>query len=110
MLAFVDCSTAVERQVVEDWLSEHHPHARAVAMPSAGHGSPAELAVLDRVLEENEGRTVMPLGVACPPAERGGPRRATLPDMLPGRNPYRPPAARQKGILAKQPDRVRVIA
>lgn len=109
MLAFADCATAVERQVIDDWLSGHHPHARLVVMPTAGHGTPNELARLDRILDQNEGRQVMPLRVAWLPAERGGARRAKLSDVLPGRNPYRPPASRQKGILARQPDRVRVI-
>src|SRR3954452_14015794 len=109
MLAFADCATAVERQVIDDWLSGHHPHARLVVMPTAGHGTPHELARLDGILAEDEGRQVMPLRVAWLPAERSGARRAKLSDVLPGRNPYRPPASRQKGILARQPDRVRVV-
>jgi glycerol-3-phosphate O-acyltransferase len=50
------------------------------------------------------------LRVAWLPAERGGARRARLTDVLPGRNPYQPPGSRQKAILARQPDRVRVVA
>jgi glycerol-3-phosphate O-acyltransferase len=108
MLALVDCNTAIEHRVIDAWLADHVPGTHTVALPAPGHGTAAELDALAHLLDDDDLK-VLPVRVAWLPEERDGTRRATLSDMLPGRNPYRPPRRRQESILRQHPDRAQVV-
>ncbi len=68
-----------------------------------GGGLPADL------LDRDDDTTLVPVRVAWLPEEHAGRRVARLPDMIPGRDPYRPGERQQRRILARQPGRARVL-
>lgn len=96
--------TPVERELVSEHL------ARTVG------GSPrfVELPLTDAQFAEFsphlEGDPrLVPVGVLWRPSERGGSRRAGVADLVRGVNPYRPTPRQQKAIVARDPERARVV-
>jgi glycerol-3-phosphate O-acyltransferase len=97
-------TTALERQVLEEWTARHDPAA------TDGAGTErVEPEALGRRLQLGDDPIVTPVRVAWLPRERDGARTARWSDVLAGRNPRRPSARRQRLIRDREPDRCRVV-
>lgn len=96
-IVLVDARTDTERQVIDEWAGDNHPHARVLTLDQLD---------LERLLPDTE---LIPARVVWLPPVRRGERRVSLADAVVLSNPRRPPAFRQPAIRKRFPDRVRVV-
>lgn len=103
----------LERRLITDWLEQHHPGvAREVVRISstrawdAGRVDPA----LSARLAKGDDPLLTPLRVAWLPREREGERAVRLTDLLTLGNPRAPTPIGKRWVLARHPDRCRVVA
>lgn len=99
-------ASPLERRVLEQWAQRDRAAGSEGALAIAAAGEPR----LASLLADDGDPWVAPARVAWLPPERDGDRRAVLTDVLTLTNPRRPPELLKGRILAKQPDRCRVIA
>jgi glycerol-3-phosphate O-acyltransferase len=98
--------TEVERELVAAHLADSDgPDVRIVEFPRTA----AQYADIGSLLDLDPELRLVPLSVLWRPAERGGTRRAGVTDVLRGVNPYKPSSRQQKAIVAREPDRARVV-
>jgi glycerol-3-phosphate O-acyltransferase len=100
----------VERSLVRDWVARQPAADRSelVELPSLRAPKPA-FARLAAQLDVEESTRLVPVRVLWLPRERDGRRRATVTDLVLGRNPYQPPVRGQAKIAAEEPDRCPVV-
>jgi glycerol-3-phosphate O-acyltransferase len=104
----VQASTPTEERLIRDAASA----SASAGVPVVGLGPPGDpdASLPAEVLGRGGDTLLVPVRVAWLPAEHAGQRAAQLADLLPGHDPYRPSERRQQRILARQPDRARVLA
>ncbi len=102
--------TDVERSLVRDWVTREATGGPSglVELPSLRASKPA-FAHLAGQLDVDQSTRLVPVRVLWLPRERDGRRRATVTDLLLGRNPYQPPVRSQARIAAEEPDRCPVV-
>ena len=98
-LVLADARTATERQLIDEWVREHHPGAPVIALDSDD---------LDARLRAKDDVLIVPVRTTWLPPERGGERRARAIDLLLMTDPRRPWARAQRRIVKRSPDRVSV--
>jgi glycerol-3-phosphate O-acyltransferase len=106
-VVLVQAATPTEERLIRERIAAAGGPARAVvSLPPGSQGAWRPAGVLDR----DDDTALMPVRVAWLPEERSGRRTATLADLMPGRDPYRPSERQQQRILARQPGRAVVLA
>jgi glycerol-3-phosphate O-acyltransferase len=101
VILLADAGTAVERQLVEDWV-----RASGLAPTAVLPVHPAELAgPLDGA---DDATVIAPVRVVWQPPERDGRRRARWADVLSLGDPRRPAPHAQALIVRRHPDRAAV--
>ncbi|CAM3126693.1 glycerol-3-phosphate 1-O-acyltransferase [Skermania piniformis] len=109
VVALVDASTKVERELIEHWLTD--------GGLAAEHriDSPATLvdldtdAIADRLVDRTDDPLVLPVRVVWLPPERDGVRRTRLRDLATLGDPRNPNRLAQRWIVQRAPDRHRVL-
>ncbi len=110
---FLVDGSGLERRLVDEWIAKQHPAAQveSIRIPStrawdAGRLDPALAARLAR----GDDPVFTPVRVAWLPREREGERAVRLFDLLTLGNPRAPGWFGKRWVLARHPDRCRVIA
>ncbi len=102
--------TPVERSLVRDWVVRQGDGGPSELLELPSLRAPQEaFARLAARLGDDQDALLVPVRVMWLPRERDGRRRATLPDLVLGRNPYQPNARQQRRIVAEEPDRCPVV-
>lgn len=116
-LVLASMDTAVETQLVMDWLGQQrdrNPYATfdVLKLPSADTPPETLWALVDRLgagLESGGDRSIVPVKVFWLPRPNRG-RIAKLAGLLPGRDPYHPNQRHQRRIVGEEPRRAWVVA
>lgn len=112
-LVLASMETAVEMQLVMDWLGQQrarNPESKfdILKLPLSC-APPTALTALVEQLEAGEDRSIVPVRVFwLPPADRS--RAEKVAALLPGRDPYHPNQRQQRRILRTDPRRAMVVA
>lgn len=112
-LVLASMETAVEMQLVMDWLGQQrarNPESKfdILKLPLSS-APPTALTALVEQLEAGEDRSIVPVRVFwLPPADRS--RAEKVAALLPGRDPYHPNQRQQRRILRTDPRRAMVVA
>ncbi len=110
----IDAESAIEREVVKNWIERHTPDGVRVdtAYVPAGrmarrrrHTDPA----LESRLAQDDDPIMIPLRVAWLAEEQDGERRVSLKDVLMFGDPRDPNLLRQRWVRTMHPDRIRII-
>lgn len=102
----------IERRLIEEWIAKNHGGPRElIRIPStrawdAGRLDPA----LEARLGRGDDPVLTPVRVAWLPREREGQRSVRLFDLLTFGNPRAPGFFGKRWVLARHPDRCRVVA
>ncbi|MBF6332581.1 glycerol-3-phosphate 1-O-acyltransferase [Nocardia transvalensis] len=109
VVALVDASSPVERELVGGWLAEGGIAAEyGVDVPVTQLDLDAE-AVAERLVGRHDDPLVVPVRVVWLPPERDGVRRTTFADLVTLSNPRKPHPLMQRRLVAKAPDRHLVL-
>lgn len=114
VLVLLDAPTRLERQILNDWVDRNRPPETRVTtlkiLPSRRRlpGYRTDPALTLR-LERDQDTYMFPLRVAWLAPERGGERTAQWIDILKLGDPRDPNPLHQQLILARHPDRIRII-
>ena len=112
----VDASSEVEARLLHAWGLRQRPEGVApgacewVRIPATRRRRRLSLAPLEACLAAGDDPLLAPLRVAWLPRERAGVRGVGLGDLLRGGDPRDPGALRQRWLLARAPDRCRIVA
>jgi glycerol-3-phosphate O-acyltransferase len=121
VILLLDATSGFERRILEGWIARHRPADEGadtlapLAIPPSRGRRRGEAKPVDPRLEaellEGDDPLLAPMRVAWfPPARADGSRTVTLPQLLAGGDPRDPAAWRQRWILARAPDRCRIVA
>ncbi|QIS23950.1 glycerol-3-phosphate 1-O-acyltransferase [Nocardia terpenica] len=109
VVALVDASSPVERELIGGWLAEGGIAAEfGVDAPVTQLDLDAP-AVAGRLVGRRDDPLVVPLRVLWLPPERDGVRRTTFADLISLSNPRKPHRLMQRRLVAKAPDRHLVL-
>ncbi|WP_028476176.1 glycerol-3-phosphate 1-O-acyltransferase [Nocardia sp. CNY236] len=109
VVALIDAATRVERELVGSWLAGGGiGHEVGVDAPVTQVDLTQE-AVAARLVGRRDDPLVVPVRVLWLPRERDGVRRVTFTDLALLTNPRRPHRVAQRRVVAKYPDRHRVL-
>lgn len=109
VVALVDASSPVERELIGGWLAEGGIAAEfGIDAPVTQLDLDAP-AVAGRLVGRRDDPLVVPLRVLWLPPERDGVRRTTFADLITLSNPRKPHRLMQRRLVAKAPDRHLVL-
>ncbi|MBU3061235.1 glycerol-3-phosphate 1-O-acyltransferase [Nocardia sp. NEAU-G5] len=109
VVALVDASSPVERELIGGWLAEGGVTAElGIDTPVTQLDLDPE-AVAARLVGRRDDPLVLPIRVLWLPAERDGVRRITFTDLATLSNPRSPHRLLQRRLVAKAPDRHLVL-
>ncbi|ATL71500.1 glycerol-3-phosphate 1-O-acyltransferase [Nocardia terpenica] len=109
VVALVDASSPVERELIGGWLAEGGIAAEfGIDAPVTQLDLDAP-AVAGRLVGRRDDPLVVPLRVLWLPPERDGVRRTTFADLISLSNPRKPHRLMQRRLVAKAPDRHLVL-
>ncbi|WP_459549113.1 glycerol-3-phosphate 1-O-acyltransferase [Nocardia sp. X0981] len=109
VVALVDSASATERELVGRWLTDGGITAElGVSAPVTQLDLDAG-AIADRLTGRTDDPLVVPVRVLWLPPERDGVRRVTFGDLALLTNPRRPNRLAQRRLVARAPDRHRVL-
>ena len=111
----VDASSKLERNLIEDWYQRVSGSVTdpvdVYQLPPSRRRRP--FATVDHAIDERlaaeDDPVLVPVRVAWLPAERDGMRRVTVRDAFRFGDPRDPNALQQRTILARHPDRIRIV-
>lgn len=115
MIVLLDAASRLERQLLTDWVDRNRPAESNVTvlnvLPSRRRlpGQRTDPALSVRLHHDQESY-LFPLRVLWLAPERGGARTAQWIDLLKLGDPRDPDALRQRYILNRHPDRIRIIS
>ena len=114
-VVLVDASSRLERQLIEEWIERASADVRdpidVFTIPPSRRRRPfaAVDPAIDERLHEEDDPLLIPVRVAWLAPERDGMRRVTVRDAVRFGDPRDPNAIQQRTILARHPDRVRIV-
>ncbi|WP_194817180.1 glycerol-3-phosphate 1-O-acyltransferase [Nocardia sp. XZ_19_385] len=105
VVALIEASSPVERQIIGDWLN-----AGGIAQEFGGAVPVTQLdldagAIATRLVGRHDDPLVVPVRVLWLPPERDGVRRITFTDLATMTNPRKPNRLAQRRLARKDPDR-----
>jgi glycerol-3-phosphate O-acyltransferase len=109
VVALVDASSPVERELIGGWLAEGGIIAEFGIDAPVTQLDLDAAAVAARLVGRRDDPLVVPIRVVWLPPERGGVRRTTLADLATLNNPRKPHRLVQRRLVAKAPDRHLVL-
>jgi glycerol-3-phosphate O-acyltransferase len=109
VVALVDASSPVERELIGGWLAEGGIDAEFGIDAPVGQLDLDAEAVALRLVGRRDDPLVVPIRVLWLPAERDGVRRTSFADLATLTNPRRPHRILQRRLVAKAPDRHLVL-
>ncbi|MGW0248096.1 glycerol-3-phosphate 1-O-acyltransferase [Nocardia goodfellowii] len=105
VVALIEASTPVERQIIGDWLN-----SGGIAQELGADAPVTQLdmdagAIATRLVGRHDDPLVVPVRVLWLPPERDGVRRITFTDLATMTNPRKPNRLAQRRLARKEPDR-----
>ncbi|MCM6773002.1 glycerol-3-phosphate 1-O-acyltransferase [Nocardia sp. CDC159] len=109
VVALVDASSSVERELIGGWLAEGGITAEFGIDAPVTQLDLDPTAVAERLVGRHDDPLVVPIRVVWLPPERDGVRRITFADLATLSNPRKPHRLMQRRLVAKAPDRHLVL-
>jgi glycerol-3-phosphate O-acyltransferase len=113
-IVLVDAESAIEREVIKNWIERHRPGdvrvdtAEIPAGRTARRRRRADPALESRLAQDDD-PIMIPVRVAWLAEEQDGERRVSLKDVLAFGDPRDPNLLRQRWVRTMHPDRIRII-
>ncbi|WP_306364610.1 glycerol-3-phosphate 1-O-acyltransferase [Nocardia sp. CC227C] len=109
VVALVDSTTRVERELVGSWLAEGGINQEFGTEAPVTQIDLDPTAIATRLVDRNDDPLVVPVRVLWLPPERDGVRRTTFTDLITFSNPRKPNRLMQRRLIGKAPDRHLVL-
>jgi len=115
VIFLLDAASGLEERLLQAWIERQRPEAAPVAgafrIPaSRRRRRPGLDPRLEAALATGDDPLLAPLRIAWLPAERDGRRTARVVDLLKLGDPRDPDRLRERWVLHRHPDRVRIVA
>ncbi|WP_306356835.1 MULTISPECIES: glycerol-3-phosphate 1-O-acyltransferase [unclassified Nocardia] len=109
VVALVDSTTHVERELVGSWLAEGGINQEFGTEAPVTQIDLDPTAIATRLVDRHDDPLVVPVRVLWLPPERDGVRRTTFTDLITLSNPRKPNRLMQRRLIGKAPDRHLVL-
>ncbi|WP_194825764.1 glycerol-3-phosphate 1-O-acyltransferase [Nocardia sp. XZ_19_231] len=109
VVALVDAASAVEREVIGDWIAQGGLGREIDSTVPVTQLDLDAKAITKRLVGRQDDPLVVPVRVLWLPPERDGVRRVTFADLAMLTNPRKPNRLVQRRLLRTEPDRHRVL-